>query len=144
VGDLMTKLAPCCSPAPGDPIVGYITRGRGVTIHRQDCPNVVKAISASEEERQRLIEVSWGEAQKTYPVRVSIRAYDRRRLLRDIIEVFSNEDVSMRGGNLATQREKNLATFSVVLELTDISQLSRVLSRLEQVPSVLEARRLAG
>ena len=144
VGDLMTKLAPCCTPAPGDPIIGYITRGRGVTIHRQDCPNVVKAIAASEEEKQRLIEVSWGEEQKTYPVRVSIRAYDRRRLLRDIIEVLSNEEVSMSGANMATQREKNLATFSVVLELTDISQLSRVLSRLEQVPSVLEARRMAG
>ena len=144
VGDLMTKLAPCCTPAPGDPIVGYITRGRGVTIHREDCPNVVKAISASEEEKQRLIDVSWGEAQKTYPVRVSIRAYDRRRLLRDITEVLSNEEVSMSGANMATHREKNLATFSVVLELTDISQLSRVLSRLEQVPSVLEARRMAG
>jgi GTP pyrophosphokinase len=144
VGDLMTTLAPCCTPAPGDAIVGYITRGRGVTIHRQDCPNVVKALSASEQERQRLIDVSWGEAQKTYPVRVSIRAYDRRRLLRDIIEVLSNEEVSMSGANMATHREKNLATFSVVLELTDISQLSRVLSRLEQVPSVLEARRLAG
>ena len=68
----------------------------------------------------------------------------RRRLLRDIIEVLSNEEVSMSGANMATQREKNLATFSVVLELTDISQLSRVLSRLEQVPSVLEARRMAG
>jgi GTP pyrophosphokinase len=144
VGDLMTKLAPCCSPAPGDPIVGYITRGRGVTIHRQDCPNVVKALAANKAERQRLIDVSWGDALKTYPVRVSIRAYDRRRLLRDIIEVLSNEEVSMSGANMATQREKNLATFSIVLELTDISQLSRVLSRLEQVPSVLEARRMAG
>jgi GTP pyrophosphokinase len=144
VGDLMTKLAPCCTPAPGDAIVGYITRGRGVTIHRQDCPNVVKTISASAEEQKRLIEVSWGDALKTYPVRVSIRAYDRKRLLRDIIEVLSNEEVSMSGANIATHREKNLATFSVVLELTDISQLSRVLSRLEQVPSVLEARRMAG
>ena len=144
VGDLMTKLAPCCTPAPGDPIIGYVTRGRGVTIHRQDCPNVVKAIAASDDEKQRLIEVSWGEERKTYPVRVTIRAYDRRRLLRDIIEVLSNEEVSMSGANMATQREKNLATFSVVLELTDISQLSRVLSRLEQVPSVLEARRMSG
>jgi GTP pyrophosphokinase len=139
VGDLFTNLARCCHPAPGDPIIGYITRGRGVTIHRRDCPNI-----AHSEEKDRMVAVSWGEAQRTYPVRVSIRAYDRGRLLRDIVEVLNNEEVNMSGANITTHKEKNLATFTVVLELTDISQLSRVLSRLEQVPSVLEARRIAG
>ena len=139
VGDLLTILARCCNPAPGDPIIGYITRGRGVTIHRQDCPNVVHS-----EESDRMIAVSWGDAQKTYPVRVSIRAYDRPRLLQDLVEVIGNEDVTMSQANIATLKEKHLATFTVVLELTDISQLSRVLSRMEQVPSVLEARRIAG
>jgi GTP pyrophosphokinase len=139
VGDLLTNLARCCSPAPGDPIVGYITRGRGVTIHRQDCPNILNS-----DEGDRMIKVSWSGAQKTYPVRVSIRAYDRPHLLQDIVEVIGNEDVSMSRANIATLKEKNLATFTVVLELTDISQLSRVLSRMEQVPSVLEARRIAG
>jgi GTP pyrophosphokinase len=139
VGDLLTHLARCCNPAPGDPIVGYITRGRGVTIHRQDCPNVVHS-----EEIERMIAVNWGSAQKTYPVRVSIRAYDRPRLLQDIVEVIGNEDVSMSRAQIATVKDKNLATFTIVLELTDISQLSRVLSRLEKVSSVLEARRIAG
>jgi GTP pyrophosphokinase len=139
VGDLLTHLARCCNPAPGDPIVGYITRGRGVTIHREDCPNVL-----SSDEVDRLITVSWGGAQKTYPVRVSIRAYDRPRLLQDLVEVIGDEEVSMSRANIATLKEKNLATFTVVLELTDVSQLSRVLSRMEQVPSVLEARRIAG
>jgi GTP pyrophosphokinase len=139
VGDLFTNLARCCHPAPGDAIIGYITRGRGVTIHRQDCPNVKHS-----DENDRMVVVSWGEAQRTYPVRVSIRAYDRSRLLRDIVEVLSNENVNMSRANITTHRENNLATFTVVLELTDISQLSRVLSRLERVPSVVEARRIAG
>jgi RelA/SpoT family (p)ppGpp synthetase len=139
VGNLLTNLARCCNPVPGDEIIGFITRGRGITIHRRDCPNILRA-----EERERLIEVSWGEDQKTYPVRVRIRAYDRTRLLRDISEVIGNEDVGMSGADITTHKEKNLATFMVVLELTDISQLSRVLAKLEQLPNVLEVRRVAG
>ncbi len=139
VGNLLTNLARCCNPVPGDEIIGFITRGRGITIHRRDCPNILRA-----EERERLIEVSWGEDQKTYPVRVRIRAYDRTRLLRDIGEVIGNEDVGMSRADITTHKEKNLATFMVVLELTDISQLSRVLAKLEQLPNVLEVRRVAG
>ena len=139
VGNLLTNLARCCNPVPGDEIIGFITRGRGITVHRRDCPNILRA-----EERERLIEVSWGEDQKTYPVRVRIRAYDRTRLLRDIGEVIGNEDVGMSRADITTHKEKNLATFMVVLELTDISQLSRVLAKLEQLPNVLEARRVAG
>jgi GTP pyrophosphokinase len=139
VGNLLTNLARCCNPVPGAPIIGYITRGRGVTIHRQDCPNIL-----GNEERDRLIEVSWGEDKKTYPVRVRIRAYDRNRLLRDIGEVLGNEDVGMSRGDMTTHKEKNLATFTVVMEVTDMSQLSRVLSKIEMLPNVLEARRLSG
>jgi (p)ppGpp synthase/HD superfamily hydrolase len=139
VGNLLTTLARCCNPVPGDPIVGYITRGRGVTIHRQDCPNILRT-----EEHDRLIEVGWGENKKTYPVRVRIRAYDRNRLLRDIGEVLGNEDVGMSRADIITHKEQNLATFTVVMEVTDMSQLSRVLSKIEMLPNVLEARRIAG
>lgn len=139
VGNLLTNLARCCNPLPGDPIVGYITRGRGVTIHRRDCPNILR-----NDERERLIEVDWGQEQKTYPVRVRIRAYDRTRLLRDIGEVLGNEDVGMRGADITTHKEKNLTTFTVVMEVTDMSQLSRVLSKLEMLSNVLEARRIIG
>jgi RelA/SpoT family (p)ppGpp synthetase len=139
VGNLLTTLARCCNPVPGDDIIGYVTRGRGVTIHRKDCPNILRT-----EERERLIEVSWGADRKTYPVRVRIRAYDRTRLLRDIGEVIGNEEVGMSRADITTYKEKNLATFTVVLELTDITQLSRVLSKLERLPNVLEARRIAG
>ena len=139
VGNLLTNLARCCNPVFGDPIVGYITRGRGVTIHRRDCPNILRT-----KEHDRLIEVGWGEDKKTYPVRVRIRAYDRHRLLRDIGEVLGNEEVGMSGANITTHKEKNLATFSVVMEVTDMSQLSRVLAKLEMLPNVLEVRRVAG
>jgi RelA/SpoT family (p)ppGpp synthetase len=139
VGNLLTNLARCCNPLPGDPIVGYVTRGRGVTIHRRDCPNILRT-----EEHERLIEVDWGTEKKTYPVLVRIRAYDRTRLLRDIGEVLGNEDVAMRRADITTHKEKNLATFSVVMEVEDMSQLSRVLSRIEMLPNVLEARRVTG
>ena len=139
VGNLLTNLARCCNPLPGDPIVGYVTRGRGVTIHRRDCPNILRT-----EEHERLIEVDWGTEKMTYPVLVRIRAYDRTRLLRDIGEVLGNEDVAMRRADITTHKEKNLATFSVVMEVEDMSQLSRVLSRIEMLPNVLEARRVTG
>jgi len=139
VGDLLTTMARCCNPVPGEEIVGYVTRGRGVTIHRKDCPNILRS-----REPERLIQVSWGQDVQTFPVRVKIRAYDRARLLRDIGDVLGNEDVSMVSGDIVTQKEKNLATFTIVLQVTDIVQFSRVLARIEQLPNVLEARRITG
>ena len=139
VGDLLTTLARCCNPVTGDEIIGYVTRGRGVTIHRKDCPNILRTT-----EQERLIQVSWGQDAVTYPVRVLIRAYDRTRLLRDIGEVLGNEDVSMVSAELVTQREHNLATFTVTLKVTDAPQLSRVLAKLEQLPNVMRAQRIKG
>ncbi len=139
VGDLLTHLAGCCHPLPGDDIVGYITRGRGVTIHRRDCPNILRT-----SEQERLIEVDWGPAMKTYPVRVVIRAYDRGGLLRDIGTVVAGEDVNMTAANITTQAKKNMATIMATLEITDIAQLSRVLAKIEQVHNVVEARRQQG
>ncbi|MDY7040850.1 MAG: bifunctional (p)ppGpp synthetase/guanosine-3',5'-bis(diphosphate) 3'-pyrophosphohydrolase [Chloroflexota bacterium] len=139
VGSLLTRLAGCCHPLPGDDIVGYITRGRGVTIHRCDCPNILRT-----SEQERLIEVDWGPAVKTYPVRVVIRAYDRGGLLRDIGTVVAGENVNMTAANITTQAKKNTATIAATLEITDISQLSRVLAKIEQVHNVVEARRQIG
>ncbi|MBN1581714.1 MAG: bifunctional (p)ppGpp synthetase/guanosine-3',5'-bis(diphosphate) 3'-pyrophosphohydrolase [Anaerolineae bacterium] len=137
VGDLLTTMARCCHPVPGDEIIGYVTRGRGVTIHRRDCPNVL-----STPDPERLIQVSWGTDVETFPVQVRIRAYDRTKLLRDIGEVFGNEDVSLVSADIETQKKENLATFSMVLQVTDIAQLSRVLAKLEGLPNVLETRRI--
>lgn len=131
---LLTNLARCCKPVPGDPIVGYITRGRGATIHRQDCPNVLY-----HKEPERIIQVSWGQAQQTYPVSVRITAYDRDGLMRDISMVVAEEHVNMTSINLSTKN--SLATFEVTMEISDVGILSRILARVEQLPNVIEARR---
>jgi guanosine-3',5'-bis(diphosphate) 3'-pyrophosphohydrolase len=132
---LLTNLARCCKPVPGDPIIGYITRGRGATIHRQDCPNVLRI-----KDTERLVQVSWGQPKQTYPVSVRIRAYDRDGLMKDVSTLLSNEGINMSYIHVSTKN--NLATFDLVMGATDISQLSRVLNRLEALPNVLEARRL--
>jgi GTP pyrophosphokinase len=132
---LLTTMAKCCNPAPGDAIVGYITRGRGATIHRQDCPNVLRA-----RDRERLVRVSWGEAKTTYPVAVRIQAYDRDGLLRDVSTVISEESINM--SQVKVDVKENRAVFDLTLEVGNITQLSRVLSKLENLPNVMEARRV--
>ena len=132
---LLTNLGRCCKPVPGDPIIGYITRGRGATIHRQDCPNVLRI-----KDKERLVQVSWGQPVHTYPVSVRLRAYDRDGLMRDVSTLVSNEGINMTSVNVSTKN--SLATFDLVMGVTNLSQLSRVLNRLEALPNVLEARRL--
>jgi GTP pyrophosphokinase len=132
---LLTNLGRCCNPVPGDPIIGYVTRGRGATIHRQDCPNVLRI-----KDKERLVSVSWGKAKDTYPVSVQIRAYDRDGLMRDVSTLVTNEGISMSSIHVST--EESLAIFELVMGITDLSQLSRVLNRLEALPNVLEARRV--
>ncbi len=132
---LLTHLGRCCNPVPGDPIIGYVTRGRGATIHRQDCPNVLRI-----KDKERLVSVSWGKVKDTYPVSVQIRAYDRDGLMRDVSTLVTNEGISMSSIHVST--EKSLAIFELVMGITDLSQLSRLLNRLEALPNVLEARRV--
>ncbi|MCH8876333.1 MAG: bifunctional (p)ppGpp synthetase/guanosine-3',5'-bis(diphosphate) 3'-pyrophosphohydrolase [Chloroflexi bacterium] len=132
---LLTNLGRCCNPVPGDPIIGYVTRGRGATIHRQDCPNVLRI-----RDKERLVSVSWGKAKDTYPVSVQIRAYDRDGLMRDVSTLVSNEGINMSSIHVSTV--DSLAIFDLVMGITDLSQLSRVLNRLEALPNVLEARRI--
>lgn len=131
---LLTTMARCCNPAPGDEIVGYITRGRGATIHRQDCPNMLRI-----KDRERMIKVTWGEPHQVYPVSVSIKAYDRQGLMNDISQIITNEGVNLV--DIDIKVAQNLASIVMVLEVSDISQLSRVLSRIENLPNVMEAHR---
>jgi GTP pyrophosphokinase len=140
VGDLLTRLARCCNPLPGDDIIGYVTRGRGVTIHRKDCLNMLRR-----EDTERFIEVDWGQGvQQTYPVVVRVIAYDREGLLRDIAGVVADEDINLSAANVATRKKENMDTITATLEITDIAQLSRVLAKIDQLPNVLEAKRQAG
>ncbi len=132
---ILTSFAKCCNPAPGDEIIGYITRGRGATIHRRDCPNILRMT-----ETERLVKVSWGEPQQTYPIAVQIKAYDRQGLMGDIYTVLNNEGINLININLKVTH--NLAQINFVIEIQDINQLSRVLTRIENLPNVMEAHRL--
>ena len=134
---LLTAMAKCCNPTPGDDIIGYITRGHGATIHRQDCPNMLRI-----QDRERLVKVSWGENVRTYPVPIRIRAYDRQGLMGDITTLLNSESVNMV--DVQVRINKNLADLRIVIEVKDISQLSRMLARIENLPNVLEAQRIRG
>ncbi|MDH3943604.1 MAG: bifunctional (p)ppGpp synthetase/guanosine-3',5'-bis(diphosphate) 3'-pyrophosphohydrolase [Anaerolineae bacterium] len=132
---MLTTMAKCCNPVPGDDIVGYITRGRGATIHREDCPNVLRI-----KDRERLAQVSWGEPKSTYPVGVRIKAYDRDGLLRDVSTLISDESINIRQVSVSVQQSQ--AILDLTLEVGNINQLSRVLTRVETLPNVMEARRV--
>ncbi len=132
---MLHNFARCCNPTPGDPIVGYITRGRGVTIHRMDCPNAMRMNDA-----ERLIKVDWGIVEQTYPVPLQITAYDRQGLMADISAVLSSEPVRLIDLSLTTRQ--HVVKVNLVLEVAGISELSRVLARLENLPNVMEATRV--
>lgn len=134
-GGLLTTLARCCNPVQGDEIIGYITRGRGVTIHRLDCRNVLNLT-----EQERLIAVDWGDAvDERYTVSVVISAYDREGLVRDIGAAVADEHINMR--DLSIRTHNHIATFSVTMEVASAAQLSRILAKIERLPNVMEARR---
>jgi GTP pyrophosphokinase len=142
VGDLMTHMARCCKPLPDDAIVGYVTRGRGVTIHRRDCPNLIRLQST---ERERLLSVEWQRATAGfYAVDIYVRAYDRQGLLRDITEVLSNNRLNVTAVNTLTNRKTQIADMTLSLEVNDVGQLSSALAKIEQLPNVMEARRKLG
>ena len=135
---LMTMLAKCCKPAPPDPIVGFVTRGKGVSIHRQSCKNFAEMRSKAPE---RVIQTAWGTlgSETVYPVDIFILASDRQGLLRDISEVFSREKINVTGVN--TQTTKGQARMVFTAELGSTSQLQKALAAIGEVPSVHEARR---
>ena len=132
---MLTTMARCCKPVPGDQIVGYVTRGRGATIHRTDCPNILRV-----GDKERLVRVSWGHAARTYPVAVRVTAYDREGLLRDVSTVVGEEHINMN--SVVSTLKAHQATIDLILEVTDLGQLSRVMNRIEALPNVVEARRV--
>ena len=142
VGNLLTQMAGCCQPLPGDPIVGYITLGRGVSIHRQDCAAVLQLAGR---EPERMIQVSWGPVPvQTYPVDIVIRAYDRSGLLRDVSQVLLNERINVLAVNTRSNKEDNTASMQLTIEIPGLDALSRLLSRISQLPNIIEVRRNRG
>lgn len=135
VGDLFTRLGTCCKPVPGDPIVGYITRGKGITVHRTDCPNV-----ANLDDSERLIQVSWGRTQQAYPVVIRIEAFDRSGMLRDTAAVVADLGLNMSAVNVSTNKDRT-ATIIATVGIRSVSELATLLNKLQSLKDVLDVRR---
>jgi GTP diphosphokinase / guanosine-3',5'-bis(diphosphate) 3'-diphosphatase len=136
VGDLLTRLATCCKPVPGDEIIGYVTRGKGITVHRTDCPNVVK-----EPEQERLVPVSWGNTHtQSYPVGVRLEAWDRVGLMRDVSSMAADEKINLLSINSVTHPDRTV-TMRLTVEVGSVEALSRILQRFEQIRDIYEVRR---
>ncbi|MGH2616764.1 MAG: RelA/SpoT family protein [Thermomicrobiales bacterium] len=136
VGDLLTNLATCCRPVNGDSIIGYVTRGRGVTVHRDDCTNIVNV-----PEPERLVPVTWGDhGEATFPVTVQVKAWDRVGLLKDVSTLLADERVNIVSV-LTTTHDDRTVTLYATVEVEGIGQLSTILQKLEGVREVYEVRR---
>ncbi|NNM81880.1 MAG: bifunctional (p)ppGpp synthetase/guanosine-3',5'-bis(diphosphate) 3'-pyrophosphohydrolase [Burkholderiales bacterium] len=133
VDRLLTQLAGCCKPVPPDPIVGFVSRGRGIMIHRRSCPNVARM------EQTRLLDAQWGGGEGRYAVDIVIEASDRQGLLRDIFEVLSREKVNVTATRTISKKDR--ASMHLTLEVEDSAQLRRMLALISEVPDVVHAGR---
>jgi GTP pyrophosphokinase len=131
---MLTTMAKCCNPMPGEPIAGFVTRGRGVTIHRSDCPNILQ-----NKENERLLKVVWGKQERTSPVPIIIRAYDRPGLVTDISKKISDENINITKVNVHVNN--NMANIHLTIEVKSITQLSKVLTLIEKIDNVVKAQR---
>jgi GTP pyrophosphokinase len=131
---LQTRMAGCCNPIAPEPIIGYITRGQGVTIHRADCKQL-EAIT----DRERLIEVDWGTESETHPVPLIVKAYRRSGLIEDLVSMLRGQQINVPKTKLVTN--DSITTIYLIAEVADLKQLNWLLTKLENVPNVIEARR---
>ncbi|MEA1872484.1 MAG: bifunctional (p)ppGpp synthetase/guanosine-3',5'-bis(diphosphate) 3'-pyrophosphohydrolase [Chloroflexota bacterium] len=135
VGGLLTRLANCCHPLPGDKIIGYITQGRGITVHRRDCPNIIH-----EKEKERLVKVEWGDVAQVYPVMIQVDAWDRVGLVRDISAIIAEEGVNLDEVSMGNHHDGSVALY-FTLEVKGAAQLSKIMSRIYSVWNVVSVMR---
>ena len=141
VGDLMCNFARCCRPVPPEPIIGYITQGRGVNIHRQDCGNF---LGLHQRYPERTLETSWGESDAaSYPVDLTLHAFDRSGLIRDITAVLADEEANVMDLKTHADKESLQVIMELSVEIRDLPTLSSAITRLEQLPNVVSVRRKA-
>lgn len=139
VDNLLTRLARCCNPVPGDAIIGYVTRGRGVTVHRVDCPNIQHETS-----KERLMEVEWEnseEKSKEYNVDIEITGYDRAGLLNEVLQCVSDTQTSINAVNGRADKNK-IASIHMTIAITDIGHLKRVADKIKRLPDIYTVRRV--
>lgn len=140
VGNLLTQMANCCKPVPGDEIIGYITVGRGVSIHRSDCSNIMHL---QEQEAKRIIEVDWDHnPSRTYPVDIEVSVYNRAGMLRDITAVLANEKVNVLAINTIVDKFQHTAHITLALEIEGLAELGQTLEKINHVSNVIDVRRL--
>ncbi len=142
VGDLLCNYARCCRPVPPEPVVGYITQGRGVSIHRQDCGNF---LGLNQRHPERIIEISWGDSSdaSAYPVDLSVYAFDRSGLIRDITAVLADDQANVIDMTSHTDRKTLQVVMELSIEVRDLPTLSTAITKLEQIPNVVSVRRKA-
>ncbi len=139
VGNLLTYFAKCCKPLPGDDVIGFITKGTGVTIHKSDCGNI---LSMPEDKRVRLIEVEWGSnSQSVFSAEISISAYDRTGLLRDISSVLANEKINLISINSSSNQKDQVVYSKLIIEVSSVDQLILVMDKLSQITNVQSVTR---
>jgi GTP pyrophosphokinase len=139
IGDLLSTYARCCKPVPPEPIVGYITVGRGVSIHSQACANLARLELKSP---ARVLAVDWGKlGSGEFPVDIEVQAFDRRGLVRDVSAALADEKISIQGMTTVTDKDDNVATMRIGISISGLAQLSKVLSRIAQLPNIISARR---
>jgi GTP pyrophosphokinase len=139
IGDLLSTYARCCKPVPPEPIAGYITVGRGVSIHSQSCPNLARL---SVKAPARVLPVAWGAiGAGEFPVDIEVQAFDRRGLVRDVSAALADEKISIQSMNTVTDRRDQVAHMQIGIQITGLPQLSRVLARIAQLPNIVSARR---
>jgi GTP pyrophosphokinase len=141
VGGLLSNFARCCRPVPPEPIVGYITQGRGVSIHRQDCGNF---LGLNRRHPERVLETSWGDSETgAYPVDLTLHAFDRSGLIRDITSVLADEDANVLDLKSHTDKDSMQVIMDLNVEIKDLPTLSTAITRLEALPNVVSVRRKA-
>jgi len=134
IGGLHTRLARCCTPIPPEPIVGYITRGRGITIHAQSCKQLLDT-----DEPERWIDVEWGGDEEYFPIPIVLKAYRRPGLVDDIANILKGQNISLT--KTKTTTTEGISTVYLVAEIRSLDQLNWILGKLEHLPNVIEARR---
>jgi GTP pyrophosphokinase len=141
VGDLLSHFARCCGPVPPESIAGFITLGRGVSIHRQDCANLKRL---GETHPERVLAVDWGiDGDRAFAVDVNVRAFDRRGLVRDVTAVLADSKINIHAMNQTTHAEDGIAEINLQITVHDLQELSRILARIQGVANVLSVRRKA-
>ncbi len=140
VGNMLTQIAKCCKPVPGDPILGYVTQGHGVSIHHQDCKNIIKETQSHED---RVIEVEWRTKQKhLYSVDIEVKAYDRPGLVRDISNIIAIEKIHITKLNVIVDKHGHHSTIELTIEVQDLNELGKILDKINQLPNVFSAQRV--